>query len=175
MRVQGWPLGPLAPWTLLCVLAACDKNKEDRPTPSASVSASAPVPIVDSGPAKNEWIGDYDAQPGTLTVPDGAEWKGVKFRGDDAGEALGKGTLKITIDPDGQAHGEGDGPFGAFVVAGTSSEEVLTFSVRRKDPTDMGVTGTGRGTIANNKLEGTIHASKATANVIREATFSLHR
>lgn len=160
----------------LCMsLAACDKNKDVLPSPSAAVSAGAPVPIVDSGPAKNEWVGTYDAQPGTLTVPDGAEWKGVKFRGDDAGEALGRGTLKITIDPDGQARGEGDGPFGAFLVAGTLSDDVLAFSVRRKDPSDMGLTGTGRGSIANAKLEGTIHASKATGNVIREATFSLHR
>jgi hypothetical protein len=161
---------------IVCVglLSACDKTKDAAPTPSASVS-KAPVAIVDSRPAQHEGIGEYDAQPGTLTVPAGAEWKGVKFRGDDAGEALGKGTLKLTIDPDGQAHGEGDGPFGPFLVAGTSSGDVLTFSVRRKDPSDMGLTGTGRGTLAKDKIEGTIHASKATANVIREATFSLHR
>lgn len=161
---------------LFLVLFGCDKKK-DTPAPSASASASAApsAAIADAGPAKNEWTGDYESQPGTLTVPDGAEWKGVKFRGEDAGEAIGKGTLKITIDPDGQAHGEGDGPFGAFVVAGTLADNVLTFSVRRKDPTDMGLTGTGRGTVTGDKLEGTIHASKATANVIREATFSLHR
>jgi hypothetical protein len=161
---------------MLLLLASCDKKQETPAAPSASASASAaPTAIADAGPAKNEWTGQYDSQPGTLSVPDGAEWKGVKFRGDDAGEAIGKGNLKITIDPDGQAHGEGDGPFGPFVVAGTLAENILTFSVRRKDPSDMGLTGTGRGTVTADKLEGSIHASKATANVIREATFSLHR
>jgi hypothetical protein len=162
---------------LVLLLASCDKKQETPAQASASASASAApsAAVADTGPAKNAWTGQYDSQPGTLSVPDGAEWKGVKFRGDDAGEAIGKGNLTITIDPDGQAHGEGDGPFGPFVVAGTLSENILTFSVRRKDPTDMGLTGTGRGTVTADKLEGTIHASKATANVIREATFSLHQ
>src|ERR1044071_2831821 len=112
-------------WLLLVLLVGCDKKQDTAAVPSASVSASAtPVAVVDSGPAKNEWTGDYDSHPGTLSVPEGAEWKGVKFRGDDAGEALGKGNLKITIDPDNQAHGEGDGPFGPFVIAGSLADNV---------------------------------------------------
>jgi hypothetical protein len=159
---------------LLSVFPGCPKKNEAPPVPSASASASA-APVVDSGPTKNEWTGNYDSQPGTLTVPDGAEWKGVKFRGDDAGDGLGKGTLHLLIDPDGRASGDGDGPFGPFTLTGALDKDVVTFTILRKDPTDMGFTGTGRGTIAADKLDGTIRASKATGNVIREATFSLHR
>lgn len=154
---------------------ACDKKTETQPQPSASASASAAPAIVDAGPPKNEWTGNFDSQPGTLTVPDGAEWKGVKFRGDDAGDGLGKGTLHIVVDPEGRASGEGDGAFGPITLTGAMEKDIVTFTVLRKDPTDMGFTGTGRGTLSADKLEGTIKASKATGNVIREATFSLHR
>lgn len=159
---------------LAALVGACDK-KEPAPAPAPSASASARSAAVDAGPPRNVWSGAYDAKPGTLSVPEGAEWKGVKFRGDDAGEALGAGTLRLEIEPDGRVHGDGDGALGPFVVAGTQSGEVLTFSVLRKDPSDMGPTGTGRGTLTATALEGTIHAAKATGNVIREATFSLRR
>lgn len=160
---------------VLVLVLGCDKKKDQPTAPSASASASAAPVVVDSGPAKNEWTGNYDAQPGTLTVPEGPEWKGVKFRGDDAGDGLGKGNLHIVIAPDGRASGDGDGAFGAFTLTGALEKDVVTFTIVRKDPTDMGFTGTGRGTIAGDKLEGTIKASKATGNVIREATFSLKR
>ena len=159
---------------LAVVLVGCPKNNPVS-QPEEAGAPDVAAAIVDTGPAKNEWTGSYDAQPGTLTVPEGVEWKGVKFRGDDAGEGLGKGTLYILIDADGRASGDGAGPFGPFTLTGTLEKEIVTFTMLRKDPTDMGFTGTGRGTIDKDKLDGTIKASKATGNVIREATFSLHR
>lgn len=162
----------------LFLLIACDRKNDDanKPAPSASQSAAPTASVVvDAGPAKNDWSGNYTAKPASIFVPDGGEWSGVKFRGEDAGEGLGDGTLTITIAPDGIVSGVGDGALGAFTIAGTSTGNDLTFVVRRKDPTDMSFTGTGQAKIDQGKLEGSMRVSKATANVIREATFSLHR
>jgi hypothetical protein len=159
---------------ILLALFGCDR-KEHQPVSAASASASAPAPGIEAGPPKNEWAGSYTSRAATIFVPDGGEWSGVKFRGEDAGDGLGDGTLRIVLSPGGGVSGEGDGALGAFTIAGGASENVITFSVRRKDPSDMGFTGTGRATLEQDKLEGSMRVSKATGNVIREATFSLHR
>jgi len=157
-------------------LAACEKKSLPIEIESGSPSASvARPPPVEAGPPKNEWSGSYTAHPAQITVPDGGEWAGVKFRGEDASDGLGEGPLHIEISAANIVSGEGDGALGGFAIAGSSSGNTITFSVRRKDPKDMGFTGTGRATISENKIDGSLRVSKATGNVIREADFSLHR
>jgi hypothetical protein len=162
---------------LFLVIAACNHTEKTQPAPSASVTASTTPSAsasASAAPLKNEWSGTYTSQAATIFVPDGGEWAGVKFRGEDASDGLGTGTLKIAIN-DGIVSGEGDGALGSFTIAGSSSENVITFVVKRKDPKDMSFTGTGRATIDKDKVEGSLRVSKATGNVIREAAFSLQR
>lgn len=164
-------------------LGACDKDKKDpgaQPSTSASASAapsaSAAAPL-DAGPSIAKWSGTYTSAPGSFYVPDGPEFKGVKFRGEDAGDGLGEGTISFEVDP--TTHvltGTISGALGDLVLSGTAQDDVTTFNVRPKDPSGMGFTGTGRATPkGTSELEGTIRLSKATANVIREATFSVKR
>jgi hypothetical protein len=171
----------IAAVTCVLLTVACKKGDEGTaPTGSASVaatasvSASASASVAEPG-APRSFTGTYTAARAGFYVPDGGEYAGVKFRGDDAGDALGDGNLTITIDKDGIVTGEGDGPLGAFTIAGIERDGDLTFSLRRKDANDLGPTGTGIATLTDGALDGTLRVSAYRAQVIREVTFKLKK
>lgn len=158
----------------LVAVVACDKPKAD-PGPVASagsaVASASAAPKVKS----NDWKGTYTSERASYYLPDAAEYGGVKFRGDDAGDALGEGTLSLKVDADGLVTGEGAGALGAFVLHGVLRGDDLSFTVARQDPSDLGVTGTGTGTLAGDAIEGTLNLSAYRAQIIREAKFKLSR
>ena len=140
------------------------------PNPSSSASASAAT----AGPVT--YTGHYTSKEGSLFVPDGAEWSGVKWRGDDASIGMGDGTLTFTVDPKtGRLDGTGDGAIGPVVVTGMLSDARVSFTLARKDISDEGFTGSAIGRVTDGKILGTMNLSLASASVIREASFSLTR
>jgi hypothetical protein len=145
-------------------------------TPSGSTAAMPGAPAAPSSASSAAtWTGTYTATAGTLYVPDAPEWKGVKFRGDEAPVGLGPGSLELTVDGAGHAQGTLDGPLGPLRVQGELSGDELTAALVPTDPT-KGFSGTAVGHIAGTKIEGTMHlASESTANVIRTASFALTR
>jgi hypothetical protein len=163
--------------------AACSKDDAKGAAPSSSSSgpagsasvtagASSAPPAAPAGPVT--WAGKYTAAPGAFYVPDAGEWSGVKFRGDDAGTGLGDGTLKVTIDPGGRAHGSLEGPLGPLRVDGEMRDSVLSARLTPADPAS-GFSGMLIGRADGGKIAGTMKASLPTANVIREASFSLEK
>ena len=165
---------------VLVGLLGCDKSKTDSGA-AASASAASAAPSASAAPPKvksNDWKGTYTAERSGYYLPDSGEYGGVKFRGDDAGDALGEGTLSLKVDADGTVTGEGAGAMGAVVLRGVLRGDDLSFTVSRKDPADLGVTGTGMGTVtadAGDDIEGTMHLSAYRAQIIREAKFKLSR
>ncbi|CAN5715095.1 hypothetical protein BH09MYX1_BH09MYX1_17550 [soil metagenome] len=173
--------------TLASGATGCDKKTEGDPgaasanasanasaaaAASAAASASAAAAAIAAG-APRTFKGTYTATRASYYLPDSGEYSGVKFRGDDAGDALGDGPLTITIDKDGNVTGEGDGPLGPFTIAGIERDGDATFSLRRKDPNDTGATGTGVATLEAKSLDGTLRVSAYRAQIIREVTFKL--
>ncbi len=162
------------------VLFSCSKptaSTEPAASASAAPPASPPPPAPSAAPDTPAlWSGTYSSAPGSLYVYDGGEWKGVRFRGDDAAAGLGEGTLSLTIDrKSGSARGVATGALGEVVLAGAVTADELTFSVTRKDPRDRGLTGTGVAKISGAAATGTMRLSRGDAHVIREANFSLSR
>jgi hypothetical protein len=167
---------------IACACAACsrseapgasgksvDASPDGAPRAAGSgVDASAP-----RGPVL--WTGTYESRAGTLYVPDGGEWKGVKFRGDPSETGLGKGALHLEIDPRGAMTGSIDGPLGPALVSGVARDGSLAGHVYRKDATDRGFTGTLSGELSGAHASGTMSLSQADARVIREASFTLER
>jgi hypothetical protein len=166
---------------LAAALAACDKDKKDAPptpvpsaAPMGSASSAASAAAAPAGPKTFE--GKYTAAAGSLYVPDASDYAGFKFRGEDAATSLGEGTLSLVVDDKtGQVTGTGDGAFGPIVVSGARNGDTVTFSFWRKDPSDQGPTGTGQATVSGDRIEGSLRASPATANVLREAPFTLSK
>jgi hypothetical protein len=144
-----------------------------NPSSGASGGSGGPsAPARAAGPAT--WTGTYNATPGTLFVPDGGEWSGVKFRGDDASIGLGAGTLTLAIDgATGRAEGTGDGALGPVIVRGLLREGTLSARIDPKDVAAGGFTGFVLGKLEGDAIKGTMRLSTDTGNVIREGTFTL--
>jgi len=162
---------------LVCMavlLLGCPKKDDTGSAPSASVSASV-APVVDAAVADpSAWSGKYTAIESTLYVTPATRDAGLKFRGEDASAGLGEGDVSIAIDPTTHAvTGELSGPFGDATIDGMRDKEVVTFTVRPKKPSDDSFYGTGEAKADGGKLIGTLHVSRARANIIREGSFSL--
>lgn len=166
----------------LVALAAC-KN-ESKPVPNPSASGSAPSASASAAPpGPTHYTGTYTASAGTLYVPDGGEYQGFKFRGEDAGTlGEGAGKLSFTVDPDGGAvSGTLEGPLGPATITGQTRQGELTFHLAPSaggasdsDATagPMAFRGTGTATLDGGVASGEIHASSWHADVLRDAKFS---
>lgn len=157
------------------MLVACPKKDDATPAPSASVSASAAPVVVDAAPKESSaWTGKYTAVESTLYVTAATRDAGLKFRGDDASVGLGEGDVSITVDPTTHAvTGELSGPLGDATIEGTRDKDDVTFTVRPKKPDNDSFYGTGDAKVDGGKLIGTLHMSRARANIIREGSFSI--
>ncbi len=92
----------------------------------------------------------------------------MKLKTDEA-QYLGDGTMTLDVDPSGRVTGSSDGPpLGATLVDGHVEDGKLTATIRRKDPSDNGLTGTLVATVTGNKLEGTMKLADANTAVVRE-------
>lgn len=176
MKRRVFPFQAIAALALAAsTITACSKP-QDAPPPTNADAAAAPAASASAAPAAKAgpvaWTGSYNATPGTLFVPDGGEWSGVKFRGEDASTGLGAGTLSLTIDPFGRAEGTGEGPLGALLVHGLMQDDTFRARLDPKNPND-GFTGTAVGKREGDSIKGEIHLSQSTGNIIREGTFTL--
>jgi hypothetical protein len=143
--------------------------------PEAGASASAEGGAGGAGAAEGAsraYAGKYAIAVGSMYVPAGKDYASVKFKNDDA-KLLGDGTIALTIDPKGRVSGTTEGgALGASVVEGSSDGAKLAATVRRKDPTDDGLTGTLVAKIAGDALEGTMNLAEGNAAVVRQGTFT---
>jgi hypothetical protein len=108
-------------------------------------------------------------------VPDGGEWSGVKFRGEDASVGLGDGALGATIDPEGHVIGTLDGPLGPGRLTGEVGKTKAFSAWIVPTTPGQGFTGTAVGSEEGDRISGTMKLSLSTGNVIREAAFTLDR
>src|SRR5487761_2047570 len=128
------------------VLGGCSKANE---APASPVDAGTPAPGASAAPAPSAapsgvggaWSGRYTASPGPFSVPDGGEWAGVKFRGEDASVGLGDGTLAVSVDPTGRAQGTLEGPLGPLRIRGEIVENAFSAALVPGEPA-QGFSGT---------------------------------
>jgi hypothetical protein len=164
------------------VVVACSRaqpNSSVRPAEAGepAVVGSVAVAVPDGGSRRqglSRWTGTYDSKAGSIHVPDGGEWAGFKWRGDDAGDGIGEGSLSLTLDPgSGTVTGAADGVIGPVLLSGTVEEGRVTASVRRKEPSDRGLTGTLVAAQTGDRMEGTMRLSFGDAHLLREVSFRL--
>jgi hypothetical protein len=172
----------LAGLLALAGVVACDKPSGDATQAPASAAVSvasrpaAPTASASSraksAAATQSWRGTYKSAASTLTVPpDGkkAHWSDTQTTA-----GIGDGALTLTVDGEtGHVSGTVDGPLGPATVDGVVTDGNLAATIRRKDPTDQGFTGTLLGSIASDHLEGTMNVALGLASALRTATFTL--
>ena len=137
-------------------------------TPPATSPADA---AADAGPSMKSvtYAGKYSVAVGKMYVPDQKDWSSVKFKNDET-KLLGDGEISLVVDGNGRVSGTTEGgPLGASVLDGTSDGTTLTATVRRKDPSDEGLTGTLVAKIAGDTLDGTMKLAESNAAVVRDA------
>ncbi len=170
-------LGAAGGASLLLFAVACSKPDTKGATPTASASPSASGSAAGSASASTEpkvtrMNGKYTSSAGTIFVPDGGEWAGTKWRGDESKEGLGDGEISIEI-TGGTVHGSIGGPLGPAMLEGSVTGDHFAAHIARHDPKDDGFTGTLEGTLAGTSAKGTMRLARAHADVIREATFEV--
>lgn len=168
----------------LLALSGCPKKTEDSKGDggaSATLAPSASASAADGGDASTSaskgasFRGKYTVSAGTMYVPAEKDWASVKFKNDES-KLLGDGDISLAVDASGRVTGSSEGgPLGAAVVDGTSDGQTLSATVRRKDPTDDGLTGTLLATITGDKIDGTMKLAEFNAAVVRTATVTATR
>jgi len=172
---------------LMVALAACKKSEvtpeelDARAQAAAAASASAKAAPAGSGVAAGDggadagpsmkavtYAGKYSVAVGKMYVPDQKDWSSVKFKNDET-KMLGDGEMTLAVDGTGRVSGATEaGPLGASVIDGTSDGTTLTATIRRKDPSDDGLTGTLVAKITGDALDGTMKLAESNAAVVRE-------
>ena len=167
----------------LLILTGCPRKTDEgkgetgpAPSPTASSTdggdaAGATAGATTGGAAA--FKGKYTVAAGTMYVPEAKDWASVKWKNEDT-KLLGEGELSLAIDAAGRVTGSSEGgPLGAAVIEGRSDGQTLAATVRRKDSSDDGLTGTLLATVAGDKIDGTMKLSEFTAAVVRTASFSV--
>jgi hypothetical protein len=168
---------------LLAGAAGCKKSEvteEERAAKAAAAASAAAASHPAAADADagadgkaagktSAFTGKYTVSAGTMYVPAQKDWSAVKFKNDES-KMLGDGEITLTIDPTGRVSGGTEaGPLGASVIDGASDGTTLTATIRRKDPTDEGLTGTLVAKIAGDALDGTMNLAESNAAVVRVA------
>lgn len=163
----------------VALAVACGKPSSGAPEASGSglqvpitgAESAAPEAGSPKPEASKSWRGTYKSVAASLDVPpDFAKtWAHA-----DRGGATGDGTMTLAIDgATGRATGALEGPLGPALVAGDVAGGTLTASVRRKDPSDRGFTGTLRATVTADRIDGTMTLASADGAMQRSATVTL--
>lgn len=158
---------------LIAALSAFACKKDNPPKPAeldaAPGASAAPADAALAAPKPTTWKVEYATEPSTMYIPAEKDWAHTKFKNEES-KYLGKGTISLTVDPTGRVTGSSEGgPLGAAFVDGFYDGSTLTANVRRKDPSDEGLTGTLIGTISGDKLDGTMMLADTNAAAVRSA------
>lgn len=170
-------------------LVACPKDKpaeSDAASTAPPASASASASAAPSGSAASSatpagaaaaYEGKYTAAPSTYYIPtESKDWTGVKQAKDDGTKMVGDGTLALTVDGTGRVSGTIDsGPASPAVIAGMVVDGALNGTVRPKEGTEDGLTGTLVAKVSGDSIEGTMKLANANASVLREAKLTAKR
>lgn len=157
--------------------AGCSKPTTDTAPPASSAApalaeaSAADAAAAATTPAKGPrtFTGTYTTTAVTaITVPDGAKWKG-----EDGKEGIGEGKLTLEIAADDTVKGTFEGALGAGLVEGRRDGETVTANLRPTAADDAGFYGTLSGTLAGDRLTGTLTSSRANAGLVREGKLTL--
>ena len=174
----------------------CSRKENKGATAGPSVSADASVPPdalapeaeaaprstgAPSASAPASFAGRYGVSVGSMYVPAAKDWASVKFKNDES-KLLGDGDVTLAFDGTGRVSGATTGgPLGASVIDGMTDGKSVRATIRRKDPTDGGLTGTLTATLRRDTLdtldtlEGSMRLAEFNAAVVRVATLRATR
>jgi hypothetical protein len=168
-------------------LGGCSKDRgAAKPAPSDSVAAIASAPpIAEAGPAAGtpassggavSYAGTYSISPRALYIPPSKDYGRVAQAKDDPAKHVGDGALSLAIDAEGRVSGAIEsGPAAPAIIDGSLVDGEIRGNVRRKTPSDDGLTGTLLATVNADAVEGTLSHAEAHAAIVREGKLALKK
>jgi hypothetical protein len=136
---------------------------------SVSAAAASSAPRPPSRTSEASYAGTYSIAPGSVYIPTSKEFSGARVAKDEPSKLVGEGALTFTIDAQGRLRGTVDsGPLSPAILDGSTLEgDTIRGTIRRRNPSDEGLTGTLVGTRAGTKLEATLFVADAMAVMVR--------
>jgi hypothetical protein len=168
--------GSLVSALLALGISGCSKPEERAGTPtpakaaaSVSSAAASSAPRATSSASEASYAGTYSLAPGSVYIPTSKEFSGARVAKDEPSKLVGEGALTLTIDAQGRLRGTIDsGPLSPAILEGSTLEgDALRGTIRRRDPSDEGLTGTFVGNRVGSKVEATLFVADATAVLVR--------
>lgn len=170
-----WALG----WCSLLLLS-CQRDPAPSSAGSASSTSSAltsPLAAKSAEPParawyEGSWSGNYEAELHVLETERGGvrEWKK-----DDGSLAAGKGTLHVSVDREGNATGEAEGPLGSLSVSGRLEDDSLALMLAPMGGGPELFRGLLIARREQDVLRGTLQASTGDSLKARKARVELRR
>jgi hypothetical protein len=147
--------------------------------PSAPTAGSAATSAAPAGSSRaserlaGSWSGTYEAKRGKVELPKGSPWPAWRK---DNGKRLGKGTLELTVESNGDVHGTASGALGDSKVRGRVEDGVLRAGVAAADPSTEGaMAGRLTATLKDDSMGGELRASDERGDTVRVAEVLLRR
>ena len=173
-------------------LAGCPKSEERSKTeppaaPDAATAAATATVGSDGGASDGaggaqatgqaaSYAGSYSLAPAQFYIPESKEYASVKQVKDDPTKHVGEGTLTLTVGADGRVSGSVEsGPAAPAEIDGRLVDGEIRGNVRRKDPSDDGLTGTLVGKVSGDAVEGNVSLAVANAAIVRDGKLSLKK
>jgi len=171
--MKGW-------WLLFAgAFVACKGEPKATEASGSSAQAASAAPVASAPPKKElpwyagTWTGSYEAAQNKLDPAPGAlrEWGK-----DDGSKGSGKGTLKLSIDEQGNLQGEAEGALGTQAVTGTADAETIRISLEPKQPGDLtSFRGTAVVRRDGDAVRGPLKAGSGDGTTLRQANLELRR
>jgi hypothetical protein len=174
---------------LALTLAGCSKGESGKPAPAASASviaqSASPSPEAGAPAAKASaeptgkaasYSGTYSVAPASIYISDAKDFAHVKQAKDDPSKHVGEGAISLVVGADGHVTGTIDsGPASPALIDGSLVDGEIRGNVRRKTPSDDGLTGTLQSKVSGDSVDGKLSLAEANAAIVREGKLSLKR
>jgi hypothetical protein len=179
---------------LVVAACGCSKGTSPDPAPAPSAASAAPpasaartvdaaAPAASGGAAATaaggkaaSYGGTYSLVPATLYIPEAKDYASVKQVKDDPSKHVGDGALALEVDANGRVTGTIEsGPASPAVIDGSVVGDEIRGNVRRKTPSDDGLTGTVVAKLSGDTLDGKLRLAESNAAIVREGKLALKK
>lgn len=172
------------------LLVACSKPEGGQAQPTASASAATSAsgkPAASAGASAapsaqratgqaSTYSGSYSVAPAKYYVSEAKDFASVKQVKDDPSKHVGDGALTVSVDAEGKVTGTVDtGPASPGVIDGTLLGQEIRGNIRRKDPSDNGLTGVFAASVSGDSATGTLSLAESNAAIVRDGKLTLKR
>ncbi len=155
--------------------SAAAASAELRGSAAASVAASSQGAAAPAArhPLAGAWSGEYGAKKVKPSLDKGVKEK--TWEKDDGTASAGKGTIEITVAPDGTVTGRVLGPLGPGALSGWADDKGLAAALVPESSAADAMAGTLSVEQQSASLVGSLQASSGSAEIAREASVRLER